>query len=144
MSKPEEPDAWKYRPFSRFGGSSISSAMILPQRLMRDLVDEEENNLRFKFQQLREDIQKQMSLYCHYSLQARKNAKSNFKKIVSLDNGRNMYSEQIDKLKEKSIAIVIELARRENFKRIDLHGLHLAEAEEVVVMIVKELRERHR
>jgi len=27
---------------------------------------------------------------------------------------------------------------------IDLHGLHLAEAEEAVLMIVKELRERHR
>jgi DNA-nicking Smr family endonuclease len=49
MSRPEDPDAWKYRPFSKFGGSSISSAMILPQRLMDDLVDEEENNLRFKF-----------------------------------------------------------------------------------------------
>lgn len=78
-------------------------------------------------------------------MQARKyNYKSDFSKVVSLDNGRNAHSEKIDNLKEESIAIVMELARRDNFSRIDLHGLHLAEAEEVVLMIVKELRERHR
>lgn len=49
-------------------------------------------------------------------MQARKyNYKNDFSKVVSLDNGRNTHSEKIDKLKEESIAIVMELARRENF-----------------------------
>lgn len=145
LSKPEDPDAWKYRPFSKFGNYSTTSAMILPSRMMSELIHEEEANLKHRFQRLRDEIHNQISIYCHYSMQARKyNYKNDFSKVVSLDNGRNTHSEKIDKLKEESIAIVMELARRENFQVIDLHGLHLAEAEEAVLMIVKELRERHR
>ena len=116
MSRPEDPDAWKYRPFSKFGSYSTASAMMLPQRMMTELSHEEDANLRHKFQRLREEIQNQISIYCHYSMQARKyNYKNDFSKVVSLDNGRNLHSEKIDKLKEESIGIVMEFARRENF-----------------------------
>ena len=42
LSKPEDPDAWKYRPFSKFGSYSTTSAMNLPQRIMSELRNEEE------------------------------------------------------------------------------------------------------
>jgi DNA-nicking Smr family endonuclease len=50
----------------------------------------------------------------------------------------------MDMHKEESIAIVLDMCRRTNFEKVDLHGLYLEEAEEVVMMVMQEVRERVR
>lgn len=62
----------------------------------------------------------------------------------SMDNQRKGFNEKMDMHKEESIAIILDLCRRTDFEKVDLHGLYLEEAEEVVMMVLQEVRERVR
>ena len=103
------------------------------------------SELKTRFQYLRGQIQSLQKLYYHYSMQVQKyNRKKDYSKMHSMDNQRKTFNEKMDMHKEESIAIVLDMCRRTNFEKVDLHGLYLEEAEEVVMMVMQEVRERVR
>lgn len=103
------------------------------------------DELRSRFHYLRGQIQSLQKLYYHYSMQIQRyNRKKDYSKIHSLNSQKNGFNETIDKHKEESIAIILDLCRRTDFEKVDLHGLYLEEAEEVVMMVLKEVREHIR
>ena len=149
MSKPEDPDNWRFKPSTKlfYSGASYQSlsSSILPAGLMRDISMQSHDELEMRFQNLRAQIQELQKLYYHYSLQVSKyNLKKDFSKVSSLDIQRKGYSETIDTYKQESVAICLDLCRRTDFEKVDLHGLYLEEAEELVMMVLREVKERIR
>jgi hypothetical protein len=71
MSKPEDPDNWRYKPNARFVNSSYQSltSSIMPQKLMKDISMQNASELKTRFQYLRGQIQSLQKLYYHYSMQ---------------------------------------------------------------------------
>lgn len=47
---------------------------------------------------------------------------------------------ELDRFKEECVFISYEMSRRSNFARLDLHGLYLDEAEEVVFLVIEKIK----
>ena len=95
-----------------------------------------------QFHDLRTKIRNLQKIYYLCSLHSSKaRSQSNHQRANSLVNERKRYGMDLDKLKEECIFIAFEMSRRSDFKRLDLHGLYLEEAEEVVMLVLNKIKQ---
>ena len=100
------------------------------------------SELMSKFYELRTKIRNLQKIYYLCSLHSNKaKSQSNHRRANSLINERKRYGMELDKLKEECIYIAFDLSRRCDFKKLDLHGLYLEEAEEVVMLVLKKVKQ---
>ena len=96
-----------------------------------------ESFLLSEFSKNRREIQKVQKIYFTCSVQSSiAGQKSNYKNYNRFQSMKRNAEKKLNILKEESICIIYELSKRKGFTSIDLHGLFLDEAEEIVMIII--------
>jgi len=88
------------------------------------------------------NLQKVYSLCSMHSQKAR--SLSKHLRAQNFDNERRNAEFKLDKLKEECIFIAFEFCKRSGFRKLDLHGLYLEEAEEVVMLVLNKIMQIQR
>ena len=95
-----------------------------------------------EFMQKRVEIRNLQKVYSLCSMQSQQlRSRSKHQRAQNFDNERRVTEVKLDRLKEETILIAFEFCKRTGFKKLDLHGLYLQEAEEVVIMTLNRLRD---
>jgi len=87
---------------------------------------------------IRNEIKSLQKAYCILSLKG----KHAFEVQATFDGRKKDSEMKIATLKEESIYIVYENSRRTDFTKLDLHGLYLDEAEDVVMLVIEKVRQK--
>jgi hypothetical protein len=91
-----------------------------------------ENELRLKFLECRNELQNLQKIY-----QSCLKGSAGFSREATTIRGfRNEVDSKITLMKKRSIYIAYKMAKDTNFKRVDLHGLYLDEAQECVIVVL--------
>lgn len=99
------------------------------------------NSLNQRFLELRTKVRNLQKVYTVCSQQSKvARTKKDYQKATDFLNHRRRTEMSLDCMKEESIYIVYELCRRSDFKRLDLHGLYLEEAEEIVMIVINKVQ----
>lgn len=102
----------------------------------------EEDSLHNRFSELRTQVRNLQKVYylCSKHGKAATN-KKDYQKASNLLNHRRKTEMSLNCMKEESVYIAYEICRRSGFKKLDLHGLYLEEAEEVVILVINKVKQ---
>lgn len=103
------------------------------------------DHLEGRFQELRTKVRNLQKVYylCSKHGKAARD-KRDHTKANSLLNHRRKTEMSLGCMKEESVYIAYEICRRQGFKKLDLHGLYLEEAEEVVMLVINKIERMQR
>lgn len=92
------------------------------------------------FSKIRKEINSLQNIYYTCSVQSNlAGKKSNYKNLNRFQSYKRKTEKKLNIFKEESIAIIYEQAKRTNFTKVDLHGLHLDEAEEIIMILINSI-----
>lgn len=120
-----------------FGLNGDKDSSVFSESVKEGLRNLSANQLQERFHYIRKELRDHQQIYHRCSTQLAGVPKT---KVGSLYSFRSDLDRKISLLKKKSIYIAYEIASKIGFKRLDLHGLYLEEAQELVMIALDTLK----
>lgn len=120
-----------------FGLNMDKDTNIFSESVKAGLKNLSSDQMQERFHYIRKELRDHQQIYHRCSTQLAGVPKS---KVGNLYTFRSDLDRKISLLKKKSIFIAYEIAAKIGFKRLDLHGLYLEEAQELVMIALDAIK----
>lgn len=130
---------------STFNPQNDDDDFDLNEAQLRELKRMDTYDLNSRFSELRTKVRNLQKVYYLCSKHGKAaRSKKDHQRASNFLNHRRKTEMDLDCLKEESVYIAYEICRRHDFKKLDLHGLYLEEAEEVVMLVINKVKKIQR